>query len=143
MRLLIEGEITDKYYFTHLIFFVPPLTDGFSLESSLLKCPQQSRTLLSILANLNYSVVWIVTTRPLISKSSSFYRNHLVTALRAPVTTGISVTFIFHNFFSFLARSWYLSLFTLYFSFILRLARTPKFTIQPVFFFFLFVDNHW
>ena len=33
------------------------------------KSPQLSRTLLSILADLNNAVVWTVSTRPVISKS--------------------------------------------------------------------------
>ena len=35
------------------------------------KSPQISRTLLSILADLNNAIVWMVSIRPLISKSSS------------------------------------------------------------------------
>ena len=41
----------------------------WSLSDS--KSPQVSRTLFSILVNLNYPVLWTVSTRPLISKSSS------------------------------------------------------------------------
>ena len=51
----------------------------------------------SILSNLNNTVVWIVSTRTLISKSSP----PLVNIPRAPITTGIIVTFMFHNFFQF------------------------------------------
>ena len=43
------------------------------------KSPQVSRTLLSILVDLNNSVVWMVATRPLISKSSSPCTDPLVT----------------------------------------------------------------
>ena len=62
--------------------------------------PQVSRTLLSILANLNNAVVSIVSTPPVISKASS----PLVTVPRAPITIGIIVTFMFHNFFDSLAK---------------------------------------
>ena len=65
------------------------------------KSPHVSRTLLSILANLNNAVVWTVSTRPVISKSSSPCTNPLVTVPRAPITIGIIVTFMFHNFFQF------------------------------------------
>ena len=55
------------------------------------------------------SVVWMVSTRPLISKSSSSFTNPSVTVTSAPITIRINVTFMFHGFFSSLARSWYLS----------------------------------
>ena len=62
------------------------------------KSPQVSRALLSILADHNKAVVWLVSTRPLISKSSSLYINPLVAVTRAPITLGITVTFMFHRF---------------------------------------------
>ena len=79
------------------------------------KSPQVSRTILSILADLNNAVVWMVSTRPLISKSSNSYTSLLVTVPRAPITLGITVTFMFHNFFNSLARSRYLFFFSLSF----------------------------
>ena len=79
------------------------------------KSPQVSRTLLSILADLNTAVVWMVSSQPLISKSTSPF----VTVLNAPITIGITVTFMFHIFFSSLARSRYLSIVLLSFSFTL------------------------
>ena len=83
------------------------------------KSPQVSSTLLTILDELNNAVVWMVSTCPLISKSSNHFTNLFVTVPSKPVITGITVTFTFHNFFSSLARSWNLSLFSLSFSFIL------------------------
>ena len=71
------------------------------------KSPKVSRTLLSILADLSNALVWIISTRPLISKFSILCTNPLVTVPRAPITFGITVTFMFHNFFSSLARSRY------------------------------------
>ena len=53
----------------------------WSLNDS--KSPKVSRTLLSILLDLNNAVVWMVST-PFISKSSSPFINHLVTIPRAP-----------------------------------------------------------
>ena len=70
---------------------------------------QVSRTLFSILAVLNNVVVWMVSTRPPTSMSSSPFSNPLVTVINAPITIGIIVIFIFHSFFSSLARSRYLS----------------------------------
>ena len=64
------------------------------------KSPQISRTLLSILAVLNNIVVWMVSTRPPTSKSSTLFSNPLVTVPNAPITIGIIVTCIFHSFFS-------------------------------------------
>ena len=63
----------------------------WSLSDS--KSPQVSRTLLSILAGLNNAVVWMVSARPAISKSSSPFINTLVTVPRAPITIGINATF--------------------------------------------------
>ena len=71
----------------------------WSLSDS--KFPQDSRTLLSILAVLNNAVVWMVSTRPPTSKSSSPFSNPLVTVPNAPITIGIIVTCMFHSFFQF------------------------------------------
>ena len=105
------------------------------------KSPQVSRTILRILPDLNTSVVWVVSTRALISKSSSPCTKLLMTVPGAPITIGITVTFIFHSFFSSLARSWYLSFFSHYFSFILWSAGTAKSTVRQLLFFF--VDYHY
>ena len=56
---------------------------------------QISRTLLSILADLN-AVVWMVSASPLISKSSNLFTISLGIVPSAPITTGITVTFLFH-----------------------------------------------
>ena len=71
------------------------------------KCPQVSRILLRIQADFNNAAVWMVSSRPLISKSSSPCTKPLVTVPNAPITIGITVTFMIHAFFSFssLARS--------------------------------------
>ena len=71
----------------------------WSLSDS--KSPQVSRTLLSILAVLNNAIVWMVSTRPQTSKSSSPFSNPLVTVPNAPITVGIIVTCMFHSFFQF------------------------------------------
>ena len=68
----------------------------WSLSDS--KFPQVSRTLLSILTNLNNAVVWMVSTCPLISKSSSSCINPLVTVPRTPITIGIIITFMLRSF---------------------------------------------
>ena len=109
----------------------------WSLSDS--KSPQVSRTLLSILAVLNNAFVWMVSTHPPTSKSSSPFSNDLVTVPNAPITIGIIVTCMFHSFFSSLARSRYLSFFSHSFSFILWSAGTAKSTILQVLFFFLLI----
>ena len=93
-------------------------------------------TLLSILAVLNNAVVWIVSTRPPISKSSSPFNNPSDTA---PIIIGIIVTFKFHSFFDSLARSRYLCFFSHSFSFILCSAETAKSTILKILFFLLII----
>ena len=99
------------------------------------KSPQVSRTLLSILAVLNNAVVWMVSTCPPTSKSSSPFINPFVTVPNAPITIGIIVTCMFHSFFNSVARSRYLSFFSHSFSFILWSAGTVKSTILQVLFF--------
>ena len=106
------------------------------------KSPQVSRTLLSILAVLNNEVVWMVSTRPPTTKSSSPFCNPLVTVPNATITIGIIVTCMFHSFFNSLARSRYLSFFLDSFSFILWSAGTAKSTILQIFF-FLFIIIVW
>ena len=108
----------------------------WSLSDS--KSPQVSRTLLSILAVLNNAVVWMVSTRPPTSKSSSPFSNPLVTDPNALITIGIIVTYMFYSFFNSLARSRYLSFFSHSFSFILWSAGRAKSTILQVLFFFFF-----
>ena len=109
------------------------------------KSPQVSRTLLSILADLNNAVVWMVSTRPLISKSFSSCTNPLVTVPRALITIGIIVTFMFHSFFNLLARSKYLSFFSLSFNFSVfsRDSKVHNFASSLFFFFFVVVVDYY
>ena len=83
------------------------------------KSLQVSRTLLSILSDINNAVVWMVSTCPLISKSSSPCTNPLVTVPRAPITIGIIVTLMFHSlfFFQFLRKVQVLIFFFVFFQF--------------------------
>ena len=102
------------------------------------KSPQVSRTLLGIPAVLNNAVVWMVSTRPPTSKSSSPYHSPILTVPNAPITIGMIVTFMFHSSFNSLARSRYLSFFSLSLSFILWSPGTARSTILRVFFLFFF-----
>ena len=103
------------------------------------KSLQVSRALLSVLAVLSNSVIWIVSTRPPTSKSSRSFNNPLVIVPEASITIGTIVTFMFHSFFNSLAKSRYLSLYSHSFSFILWSAGTAKPTILQILFFFLLI----
>ena len=105
----------------------------WSLSDS--KSPQDSRTLLSILAVFNNAVVWMVSTRPPTSKSSRPFSNPSVTVPKSPITIGTIHTFMFHSFFNSVARSRYLSFFSHSFSFILWPVGTAKLTILQILFF--------
>ena len=80
--------------------------------------------------NLNNAVVWMVSTRPLISKFSSPFINPSLT-----IPIGINVTFLFHSFFQFPSKVEVFIFFLLSFNFTLWSARTAKFTILQVLFF--------
>ena len=127
---------TDYYYFSFESFFTPALADAFSLE---FEWQQVFSTLLSILANLNNAVVWMVSICPIISKSSSPCANPLVTLPKTPITIGIIVTLMLHSFFNSLARSRYLALFSHSFNFTQWSTGTAKSTILQVFFYFFFL----
>ena len=103
------------------------------------KSLQVSRTRLSILAVLSNALIWIVSTRLLTSKSSRPFNNPLVTVPNAPITIGTIVNFMFQSFFNSLARSRYLSFFSLSFRFILWSAGTAKSTILQILFLLLII----
>ena len=63
----------------------------WSLSDS--KSLQVSKNSLSILAYLNNVVVWMVSTSPLISKSSSPFTKHFGIVSSAPANIDITVTF--------------------------------------------------
>ena len=105
--------------------------------------PQVSGTHLRILAVLSNAVVWIVSTRPPTSKSSRLFNNPLVIVPKAPITIGTIVTFMFHSLFCSLARSRYLSFFSLSFRFILWSAGTAKSSILQILFFFVDYNEVW
>ena len=80
----------------------PALADGFNWRLRDSKFPRVFRTLLSILANLNNAVDRLVSTCPLISKSSSFLINYLGIVRSAIITVGItsslcSIVFFFQS----------------------------------------------
>ena len=83
------------------------------------KSLQISRTHLRTLAVPSNALIWIVSTRPPISKSFRPFNNPLVIVPKAPTTIGPIAIFMFHSFFNSLARSWYLSFFSHSFSIII------------------------
>ena len=75
-------------------FFTSALAEGLSLKFEYRMSPQVSRTLLSILANLNNVVVWMVSTRPLISKFSSPFYKHSLPVPKSPLHIIITIIII-------------------------------------------------
>ena len=99
------------------------------------KSPQVSRTLRSILGVLNNAVVWMVSTRPPTSKSSSPFSNPLVTVPNATITIGIIVTCMFHSFFKFRVLILFFTFFQFY-SVVSRDSKVDYFASSLFFFFF-------
>ena len=91
-KFLFMGE-----FFTSALSLSLSLSDSFSLN---------------ILANFNNDVVWMVSIFPWISSLLSLFSRSLETVPRARITIGITITFMFHSFFSSLARSRFLSSFS-------------------------------
>ena len=109
----------------------------WSLSDS--KSPQVSRTLLSILAVLNNAVVWMVSTRPPTSKSSSPFSNPFVTVPKAPITIGIIVTCMFYSFFQFPSKVEVLILLFTFFQFYSVVSRDSKIDYFASFLFLLLI----
>ena len=103
------------------MFFTTALADNLPMENN---SPQVSLTLLGILADLNNAVVTLVSPIPLISKFSSPFINPLLTVTSAPNTISINVHF------SSLAKSRYLSFFSLSFLFILQFVGMAKSAVR-------------
>ena len=98
------------------------------------KYPQVSSTLLSILADFDNAIVFIVITRFPIFKSSSPFSNPIVTVPLVSSTLSCSIDF------SSLARSSSLLLFSLSFSFTQWSTGTPNSTIQQLLFSFCWLS---
>ena len=128
--LSLEVDKVDYYYYYYYYLFIrvftSALADGLLWSLSDSKSPQVSSTLLSILAVLNNSVVWMVSTRPPTSKSSSPFNNSLVSVPKAPITIGIVVTFMLHSFFHFHSKVEVLILLFTFFQFYSVVSRTAK-----------------
>ena len=68
----------------------------------------------------------MVPTRSPTSKSSRPFNNPLVTVLKAPITIGIIVTFMFHSFFQFSSKVEVLILLFSFFQFYSMVSRDSK-----------------
>ena len=108
----------------------------WSLSDS--KSCQVSRTFLSILTDLYNVVVWIVSTCSLISKPSSPLLILLRNVPSAPITTGITATFMFRGFFFLCFPSKVGILISLFFLFLLSHCSTGSLSFFLSFFFFFF-----
>ena len=82
----------------------------------------RSRTRLSFLGDFSCTVIWMVSSLPLISRQPSLFSKLLGIVSRAMT---MSVTLMFYNFFSSLARSKYLLNFWLSFTITLLALQTP------------------
>ena len=88
LLLLLSLFVCFSYHFWLMIFH-------WSLSDS--KSPQVTRTLQSILVNLNNAVEWKVSNISLISRFFSLFSKTLRTVPIAPTTIGITVTLMFHR----------------------------------------------
>ena len=110
------------------------------------KSPQVSRTLLGILAD---AVVWMVSSRLLISMPPNPCMNPLVTASSEPIAISIAVTFMFYSFFHFSSKVQVLTFLFAFFQFysvVSRDVQSLRSTIQQVFFlsfFFVVVVDYY
>ena len=130
--------IRKEYLKIWLCAYQTTLCESFSHKCKLMvfhwslndsKSPQVSRTLNSILADLNNAVVQMISVlHPMISARLK----PLGTVQSTPIWIGITVTFMLQSLF----RSKYLSHFSFSLIFTLWSAGTAKFTIRQIFFSF-------
>ena len=98
------------------------------------KSSRITRTLLSILADLNNLVVWMFSPPRVIPKSFRPFINPSVTVPRAPIPIGKTSLWCHNLFINSPARSWYLSFFLLSLNFTLWTAGKANSTILQVIF---------
>ena len=122
--------------FTSWEFFTSALADGLWLE---FEWQQISWNLLSILADLNNTVVWIVSNDPLIVKSFSSCTNPSVTTKSTNYNWYHRHFHVSLFFFYSQISSRYLSFFSHSLSFILWSSGSAKFTTLRVLFFLLII----
>ena len=77
------------------------------------KSPQVPQDSSQYFSQFQQCLIWMFSTCPLISKSSSPCTNPLLTVPRAPITIGTTVTFMFHSFFQLPSKVQVLTFFSL------------------------------
>ena len=134
LKYVIRQKKRLKIYY---VFFFPP---GFSakLHRSFrdINSTQISSTPPSILVNLNYELVRIVSILPPFSNCSKPLFSLLGTVPSVQTTIGITVTRIFLSCFSYLTMTKFCQVF-----YILWLVGTTNSTWRHLSFFFLWIDN--
>ena len=110
--------------------------------------PLVSRTLLSILADFNNALIFMIFFRTPISNSSSFLFEPLMTVQGTPIKISITVTLMFHSLFVFFYFSGkvlvLVSLFVFFdFHFVVRRDGKVHSTASSLFLFCLFVNCYY
>ena len=85
-----------SHQFLFVFFHLKCLSDG--------KSPQLKRTHLSILANLCSNFIWMIPIIPQISGLPTSFSTFFGIVSRAPLIISITITLMFHNICSFLAK---------------------------------------
>ena len=117
-------SFTRKIYFTPWDFFKSALADWVSLETSLLKFPRLFSVFWSISTMLYFGFSPLVLSFP---SPLGPFTEHSVTGPRAAAIIDMTIFFkVAPYFFKFLARSSYLSFFSVSFNFSLRSTETTK-----------------
>ena len=104
-----QVDISMKYYYYyHNYLWVTHIGNANGIYALWFGCnkpPQTSRTFLRILAVCITALFWSSTIFVSFPRSCNPFFNFLGIAPNAPMTTGVTVSFIFQIFFSSLARS--------------------------------------
>ena len=104
--------LQQLYYSTHCELLTPVSAGGISLESEWQQVSSVSWTLLSIQPDLNNSAVWMISIFLRFFRCSKLLSNPFRSVPSTPVSIGSTITLNSHSFFSSLAKSKYLSFFS-------------------------------
>ena len=115
-RELCASILQDGFWIVHIIiiiiiiiipckFFTTALPRGFSLKWQQVSTNIQDPSL--YLLDLKRAAVWMVSSHLPITNSPSFLSSPLRIIWGALITIGITLTFIFHNFFLFSILVWF------------------------------------
>ena len=136
----VQSILLIYYYYTPFFSYLHKLMIfHWSLCGS--KSPQVPQTLLSILAYSKNAEIQTALICLLISNYSSPHSKPLATIPNVPITTGITISLMFHDFLSSMARSKYLFLFSLFLIFTEQSAGIAKSTLWLVLIFLLIITS--